>query len=87
MDITTYKEVKDPSDPLNLNPTKSFINLAIDNPKAIEMSDPDETDQNDNSTSKAEALAVPTTKANSGSNTSHLASPLTQFETSAAVTT
>ena len=85
VEITTFKEVKDPSDPLNINPTKSFEHLAIDDPKDIEMSDQDETD---NSTSKnqAEAMAAPTTKANSGSNTSHLASPLPQFETSAAVT-
>ena len=69
--------------PLNVNPTKKFKNLAIEDPKDIKMLDHDETDH---STSKAEARAVLTTKANSGSNTSHLASPSTQPENSAAVT-
>ena len=50
------------------------------------MSDPGITDHNENSThnSKAEARVDPVAKANLGSNTSHLAEPLNQNQTSAA---
>ena len=32
-EITTFKSVKDPSDPLNVNHTNNFENLAIEDPK------------------------------------------------------
>ena len=50
------------------------------------MLDPGTTDHNDNSTlsSKAEAVVEPVTKANLGSNMSHLVEPLSPIKTSAA---
>ena len=71
--MTTCLKVKDRSNPLEVNPSSSFKNLAIDDPKDIEMSDQGITDQNDNSThnSKAEAMVETVTKANPGSNMSH----------------
>ena len=76
-------KVKDQTDPLNVNPSNSFKNLLIDNSKDIEMSDQGATDHNGNSTlkNKAEAMVEPVTKANLGSNTSHLASPLKSIKT------
>ena len=52
-EVTTFMNVKDPTDPLNVQQSKSFKNLAINSPKDIEMSDTAATDHNDNS--KAEA--------------------------------
>ena len=74
VEVTTFLQVKDPSDPLNVNPSNSFKNLAINDPKDIEMSDQGTIDHNDNSThtSKAEAMVEPITKANLGSNMSHM---------------
>ena len=82
VEVTTFLKVKDPTDPLNVNQIKSFLNLAINHPKDIEMSDPGTTDHNDNN--KAEARFDSVAKANLGSNMSHLAEPLNQNQTSAA---
>ena len=67
-EVTTFMNVKDPTDPLNVQQSKSFKNLAINSPKDIEMSDTAATDHNDNS--KAEAGFVSVAKANLGSNMS-----------------
>ena len=73
VEVTTFLQVKDRSDPLEVNPSKNFENLAISDQKDIEMSDQGITDQNENSThnSKAEAMVETVTKANPGSNMSH----------------
>ena len=85
-EVTTFMQVKDRSDPLDVNPSKSFENLAIDDQKDMELSDQGITDHNENSThnNKAEAMVDTVTKANPGSNMSHLAQPLTLNKTSAA---
>ena len=46
VEVTTFLQVKSRSDPLEVNPSKSFKNLAIDDLKDIEMSDQGITDQN-----------------------------------------
>ena len=86
VEVTTFLKVKDPSHPLNVNPSSSFTNLVINDPKDIEMLDQGITDHNNNSThsSKAEAMVEPVTKDNLGSNMSHLAEPLSPIKTSAA---
>ena len=86
VEVTTLLKVKDPSDPLDVNPSSSFKNLVINDPKDIEMSDQGITDHNDNSThsSKTKGMVEPVTKANLGSNTSHSAEPLSPIQTSAA---
>ena len=85
-EVTTFMQVKDRSDPLDVNPSKSFENLAIDDQKDMELSDQGITDHNENSThnNKAEAMVDIVTKANPGCNMSHLAQPLTLNKTSAA---
>ena len=50
VEVTTFLKVKDPTDPLNVNQSNNFGNLAINDPKDIEMSDPGTTDHNENST-------------------------------------
>ena len=73
-EVLTFLNVKDPTDPLNVQKSKSFSNLAINSPKDVDMLDKVATDQNDNS--KAEAMVSLVLKYNPGSNISHQADPL-----------
>ena len=81
-EVTTFMNVKDPTDPLNVQQSKSFKNLAINSAKDINLSDTAATDHNDNS--KAEAMVSSVAKANPGSNMSHQADPLNANHASAA---
>ena len=73
-EVLTFMDVKDPTDPLNVQQNKSFSSLAINSPKDVNMSDKVATDQNDNSKAEAEASLV--AKANPGSDISHQADAL-----------
>ena len=77
VEVTTFLKVKDPTEPLNVNQSNHFENLAINDPKDIEMSDPGITDHNEKYThnSKAEAGVDSVAKSNLGSTTSHSADP------------
>ena len=81
-EVLTFMNVKDPTDPLNVQKSKSFSNLAINSPKDVDMSDKVATDQNDNSKTEAEVSLV--AKANPGSNISHKAEALNANHASAA---
>ena len=85
----SFLEVKDPSDPIERKSTKSFSELAIEDPKDSEMSDLAINDLNDNtkpeietphySKSKAEAEVLNPTEVIDDSGASHQAEPLTFF--------
>ena len=81
-EVLTFMNVKDPTDPLNVQQNKSFSSLAINSPKDVNMSDKVDTDHNDNSKAEAEASLV--AKANPGSNKSHQADALNANHASAA---
>ena len=81
-EVLTFMDVKDPTDPLNVQQNNSFSSLAINSPKDVNMSDKVATDQNDNSKAEAEASLV--AKANPGSDISHQADALNANHASAA---
>ena len=73
-EVLTFLDVKDHTDPLNVNQTNIFSSLAINSPKDTIMSDNVATDENANS--KAEAKASLVAKANPGSDKSQQADAL-----------
>ena len=83
----SFLDVKDPSDPIELNSTKSFSEMAIEYPKVSEILDLATNNLNDNTKpehetppstkSKADAEVLNPTKVNDDSGASHLAVPIT----------
>ena len=65
-EVTTFLNVKDHSDPLNVNQDPNFSNLAITSPKGTPVSDDDVTTVNENCQAKANDSLV--TKSATGSN-------------------
>ena len=65
-EVITFIEVRDPSDPLNLNHKTNFSDLAINSPKDTTMLDDDDTKLNEKC--QAKAADSPVKKSASGSN-------------------
>ena len=90
---TSFLNVKDPTDPIELNSTQSFSKMAIKDHKDIKMSDQTKKDQNKNkkpvqnappyTKSKAKAEVENQTKVNYDSGSGQEAQPLSIIKTSA----